>query len=128
MKEGQQGAAGIKRADFLQMYYYLRLTRTLEDRITALYRQGRIVGGVYTSNGMEAISVAYASVLERDDIIAPFHRDMGAFLVRGITPGEVIAQYLGKRGGPTKGNVCPVAGDCAGSDTMPLEGSHVRQH
>ena len=103
MKEGQQGADGIKRADFLQMYYYLRLTRTLEDRITALYRQGRIVGGVYTSNGMEAISVGYASALERDDVIAPFHRDMGAFLVRGITPGEVIAQYLGKRGGPTKG-------------------------
>jgi pyruvate dehydrogenase E1 component alpha subunit len=93
----------IKRADFLQMYYYLRLTRTLEDRITALYRQGRIVGGVYTSHGMEAISVGYASALERDDIIAPFHRDMGAFLIRGITPGEVIAQYLGKRTGPTKG-------------------------
>ena len=93
----------IKRADLLQMYYYLRLTRTLEDRITALYRQGRIVGGVYTSNGMEAIAVGYASALERDDIIAPFHRDMGAFLIRGITPGEVIAQYLGKRTGPTKG-------------------------
>lgn len=96
-------AAGIKPADLLQLYYYLRLTRTLEDRITALYRQGRIVGGVYTSNGMEAIAVGYASALERDDIIAPYHRDMGAFLVRGITPGEVIAQYLGKRGGPTKG-------------------------
>lgn len=93
----------IKRPDLLQMYYYLRLTRTLEDRITALYRQGRIVGGVYTSNGMEAIAVGYASALEREDIIAPFHRDMGAFLVRGITPGEVIAQYLGKRTGPTKG-------------------------
>ena len=93
----------IKRADLLQMYYYLRLTRTLEDRITALYRQGRIVGGVYTSNGMEAIAVGYASALERDDIIAPFHRDMGAYLIRGITPGEVIAQYLGKRTGPTKG-------------------------
>ncbi len=70
----------VKRADLLQMYYYLRLTRTLEDRITALYRQGRIVGGVYTGNGMEAIAVGYASALERDDIIAPFHRDMGAFL------------------------------------------------
>src|SRR2546426_584861 len=93
----------VKRADLLQMYYYLRLTRTLEDRITALYRQGQIVGGVYTGNGMEAISVGYASALERDDIIAPFHRDMGALLVRGITPGEVVAQYLGKRTGPTKG-------------------------
>jgi TPP-dependent pyruvate/acetoin dehydrogenase alpha subunit len=92
-----------KRADLLQLYYYLRLTRTLEERITALYRQGRIVGGVYTSHGMEAIAVGYASAMERDDVIAPFHRDMGAFLVRGFTPGEVIAQYLGKRTGPTKG-------------------------
>ena len=96
-------AKEIKRADLLQMYYYLRLTRTVEDRVTALYRQGRIVGGCYTSHGMEAIAVGYASALERDDIIAPFHRDMGAFLIRGITPGEVLAQYLGKRTGPTKG-------------------------
>lgn len=96
-------AKEIKRDDLLQMYYYLQLTRALEDRITALYRQGRIVGGVYTSHGMEAIAVGYASALERDDIIAPFHRDMGAFLIRGFTPGEVLAQYLGKRTGPTKG-------------------------
>ena len=96
-------AKEIKRDDLRQMYYYLRLTRALEDRITALYRQGRIVGGVYTSHGMEAIAVGYASALERDDIIAPFHRDMGVFLIRGFTPGEVLAQYLGKRTGPTKG-------------------------
>src|SRR5918996_1121821 len=96
-------AKDITRTDLLHLYYYLQLTRTLENRITALYRQGRIVGGVYTSNGMEAIAVGYASALERDDVIAPYHRDMGAFLIRGITPGEVIAQYLGKRAGPTKG-------------------------
>jgi len=96
-------AKEIKRDDLRQMYYYLRLTRALEDRITALYRQGRIVGGVYTSHGMEAIAVGYASALERDDIIAPFHRDMGAFLIRGFTTGEILAQYLGKRTGPTKG-------------------------
>ncbi|MBX3237677.1 MAG: thiamine pyrophosphate-dependent dehydrogenase E1 component subunit alpha [Nitrospiraceae bacterium] len=98
-----EATKAIKRADLLQMYYYLRLTRSLEDRITALYRQGRIVGGVYTSHGMEAIAVGYASALERDDVIAPFHRDMGAFLIRGFSPGEIIAQYLGKRTGPTKG-------------------------
>lgn len=96
-------AKEIKRDDLFQMYDYLRLTRALEERITALYRQGRIMGGVYTSYGMEAIAVGYASALERDDIIAPFHRDMGAFLIRGFTPGEVLAQYLGKRTGPTKG-------------------------
>lgn len=96
-------AKEIKRDDLLQMYYYLRLTRVVEDRITALYRQGRIVGGVYTSHGMEAIAVGYASALERDDVIAPFHRDLGAFLIRGFTTGEILAQYLGKRTGPSKG-------------------------
>lgn len=96
-------AKEIKRDDLLRMYHYLRLTRSLEDRITALYRQGRIVGGVYTSHGMEAIAVGYASALERDDVIAPFHRDMGAFLIRGFTTGEILAQYLGKRTGPSKG-------------------------
>jgi pyruvate dehydrogenase E1 component alpha subunit len=93
----------ISKPEFLQLHYYLLLTRALEDRVTALYRQGRIVGGVYTSHGMEAISVGYAYALQTDDIIAPYHRDMGAYLVRGITPGEVVAQYLGKRTGPTKG-------------------------
>lgn len=102
-KTGKEAAGAIKRAELLQMCYHLRLTRALEDRITALYRQGRIMGGVYTSTGMEAIAVGYASALERDDVIAPYHRDMGAFLIRGITPGEVIAQYLGKRDGPARG-------------------------
>ncbi len=101
--EIEQSEETVSRTDLLQMYYFLKLTRVLEDRITALYRQGRIVGGVYTSNGMEAIAVGYASALQRDDVIAPYHRDVGAFLVRGITPGEVVAQYLGKRSGPTKG-------------------------
>lgn len=96
-------AEELTRTDYLHLYYYLRLTRALETRITALYRQGRIVGGCYTSHGMEAVSVGYALPLESRDVIAPYHRDMGAFLIRGITPGEVIAQYLGKRTGPTKG-------------------------
>lgn len=101
--ELEQDEATTGRSELLQMYYYLRLTRTLEDRITALYRQGKIVGGCYTSNGMEAIGVGYASALQEDDIIAPYHRDVGAMLVRGITPGEVVAQYLGRRDGPTRG-------------------------
>ncbi|MDD5434762.1 MAG: thiamine pyrophosphate-dependent enzyme, partial [Nitrospira sp.] len=66
----------IEKRDLLQLYYYLKLTRRLEDRITALYRQGRILGGVWTSNGMEAISVGYAYALEAEDVIAPYFRDM----------------------------------------------------
>ena len=93
----------ISKNDLLQLYYYLKLTRRIEDRVTALYRQGRILGGAWTSNGMEAISVGYAYALEKEDIIAPYFRDMGAFLVRGITPERVMAQYLGKKTGITGG-------------------------
>ena len=94
----------IEKEDLLRLYYFLKLTRGLEDRITAMYRQGRILGGVWTSNGMEAISVGYACALEKNDIIAPYFRDMGAFLVKGITPRRIMAQYLGKKTGVTGGN------------------------
>jgi len=93
----------IEKEDLLRLYYFLKLTRGLEDRITAMYRQGRILGGVWTSNGMEAISVGYACALEKNDIIAPYFRDMGAFLVKGITPRRIMAQYLGKKTGVTGG-------------------------
>jgi len=94
---------GLAREQHLQLYYYLRLTRTLEDRLGILYRQGRILGGVYLSTGQEAVSVGAASVLEEGDIIVPSHRDMGAHLLRGIQPREVFAQYLGRLGGLSRG-------------------------
>lgn len=86
-----------------QLYYYLKLTRHLEERVTSLYRQGKIVGGAWTSNGTEAISVGYSYALEKDDIAAPYFRDMGVFLVRGITPRRIMAQYLAKKTGVTGG-------------------------
>lgn len=89
--------------DLLKFYYYLRLTRGLEDRVIKLYRQGRIVGGCYVGTGEEAISVGSACALGPDDVVAPSHRDLGAHLVRGITPNEYIAQYLGRKTGITRG-------------------------
>jgi pyruvate dehydrogenase E1 component alpha subunit len=94
---------GLTREQLLDLFYYLRLTRTLEERIGILYRQGKIYGGVYLSTGQEAVSVGAATVLEPGDIILPSHRDLGAHLVRGIQSREVLAQYLGRIGGPTRG-------------------------
>lgn len=93
----------IKREDLLQLYYYLKLTRRLEDRATSLYHQGKILGGVWTSNGTEAVSVGYGYALEKNDIAAPYFRDMGVFLIRGITAKRIMAQYLGKKTGVTGG-------------------------
>lgn len=93
----------IKREDLLRLFYYLKLTRRLEDRVTSLYHQGKILGGAWTSNGTEAVSVGYGYALEKNDIAAPYFRDMGVFLIRGITAKRIMAQYLGKKTGVTGG-------------------------
>lgn len=90
-------------AELLKIYYYLKLTRALEQRVITLYRQGKIVGGVYISAGEEAIAVGSTSALEPNDVIAPSHRDLGANLMKGITPKEYLAQYLAKQTGLTRG-------------------------
>ena len=88
----------------LDMLHFMKLTREIEDRIERkLYRQGRIVGGVYVGRGQEAISVGTAIHMEKDDVVAPSHRDMGVFLMRGVTARRIIAQYMGRRTGLTRG-------------------------
>ncbi|MDH4037444.1 MAG: thiamine pyrophosphate-dependent dehydrogenase E1 component subunit alpha [Candidatus Krumholzibacteria bacterium] len=90
--------------DKLDMLHFMKLTREIEDRIERkLYRQGRIVGGVYVGRGQEAISVGTAIHMEKNDVVAPSHRDMGVFLMRGISARRIIAQYMGRRTGLTRG-------------------------
>lgn len=85
------------------MLYWMKLQRAVEDRIVSLYKQGEIVGGVYTGHGHEAIGVGSAIGLEEEDVIFPSHRDLGAFLIKGMSPSAVFAQYLGRVDGPTRG-------------------------
>jgi TPP-dependent pyruvate/acetoin dehydrogenase alpha subunit len=84
------------RATALRLYRLMRLTRMIEDRVRALYYERKIVGGVYTSRGMEATAVGAADALRPGDVIVPLHRDLGAMLARGLTAREVFCQYLGR--------------------------------
>jgi TPP-dependent pyruvate/acetoin dehydrogenase alpha subunit len=87
-----------------QLLYYMKMVREIEYRIErVLYRQGKIVGGVYVGRGQEAISVATGILMREDDVVAPTHRDMGIFLLRGISPRRIIAQYMGRKTGVTAG-------------------------
>lgn len=84
--------------------YYMRLMREAEDRIERkLYRQGKIVGGVYVGRGQEAIPVGAGLVAQPDDALFPSHRDMALFFLRGVHPRQVFAQYMGRVGGLTRG-------------------------
>ena len=95
--------AGLSRAQLLDLYYWMRLTRSLEERLVSLHRQGRVVGGVFRSLGQEADAVGSAYALEPGDILSPLIRNLGSMLVKGATPLEVLRQYMAKADGPTAG-------------------------
>jgi TPP-dependent pyruvate/acetoin dehydrogenase alpha subunit len=96
-------AAALPREKILDLYYYMRLTRTLEERLVALYRQTKVVGGLFRSLGQEADAVGSAYALERRDILSPLIRNLGAMLVKGATPLEILKQYMAKADSPTRG-------------------------
>jgi pyruvate dehydrogenase E1 component alpha subunit len=87
-----------------KFFYYMALMRDVEERIQEkLYRQGKVVGGVYIGRGQEAISVGVGMTTRPDDFLFPCHRDMALYFIRGIQPREVFAQYMGRVGGLTGG-------------------------
>jgi TPP-dependent pyruvate/acetoin dehydrogenase alpha subunit len=87
-----------------RMLYYLKLTREAEARIErVLYRQGKIVGGVYVGRGQEAIGVASAIQLTEGDVVLPSHRDFSSFLIRGVPLADILCNWMGRAGGPTRG-------------------------
>ena len=87
----------------LELYRWLQLTRLVEERLVNLYRQTKVVGGVFRSLGQEATAVGTAYALAPQDFISPLIRDLGAVLVKGIRPRAIFAQYMAKAWGPSEG-------------------------
>src|SRR6202790_910506 len=84
----------LSRQQHLELYYFMRLNRELEERMERLFRQNKIVGGLYSSLGQEAISVGTAYALEKKDWIAPMIRNIGALLVKGVPPRDIFTQHM----------------------------------
>jgi pyruvate dehydrogenase E1 component alpha subunit/2-oxoisovalerate dehydrogenase E1 component alpha subunit len=93
----------LKPEQMLELYRYLQMTRLVEERLVNLYRQTKVVGGVFRSLGQEATAVGSAYALQPQDFITPLIRDLGAVLVKGIRPREIFAQYMAKAWGPSGG-------------------------
>jgi pyruvate dehydrogenase E1 component alpha subunit len=79
------------------------MMRASEERALTLYKQGKVPGSFYDGRGQEAISVGAAFVLGPRDRMCILHRDLGAHLVRGVTPDRYLANYMGRAGGVTGG-------------------------
>jgi pyruvate dehydrogenase E1 component alpha subunit/2-oxoisovalerate dehydrogenase E1 component alpha subunit len=95
--------AGLTEVQRLDLYYWMRLTRSLEERLVNLYRQTRVVGGLFRSLGQEADAVGSAYALQRTDVLSPLIRNLGSMLVKGATPVEILKQYMAKADSPTRG-------------------------
>lgn len=96
---------GLTNEQLLEIDYYIRLTRTLEERLVALFRQAKVIGGLYRSLGQEGESVAAAYALDykQGDVVQPLIRNIGSILVAGAKPADIIRQYMAKGDGPTRG-------------------------
>ncbi len=87
----------------LELYYWMRLTRVFDEAMVAYWKQGKGLGGTFSQRGHEAISVGAAYALAPDDVIAPMHRDLGAYLLRGLTPERIFGNLLGRAAGVSGG-------------------------
>src|SRR5271170_6526630 len=96
-------ASTLTREQYLDLYYFMRLNRELEEQMVRLFRQNKIVGGLYSSYGQEAISVGTAYALGPGDWIAPMIRNIGALLVRGFAPRDILTQHMARYTSPTQG-------------------------
>jgi len=93
----------LSRQQCLQIYRWMLLNRKMETVLENLYKQGKVVGGVYFGLGQEACSCASAYALKPDEWLGPMIRNQGALLVRGFSPRDIMMQYMAKAGSPTRG-------------------------
>jgi TPP-dependent pyruvate/acetoin dehydrogenase alpha subunit len=93
----------LRREQCIEIYRWMLLNRRMETALENLYKQGKVVGGVYFGLGQEACSCASAYALRKDEWLGPMIRNQGALLVRGFSPADIMMQYMAKAGSPTKG-------------------------
>lgn len=98
-------ALGLDKNECLNLYYWMRMTRAVDEKITVLYKQGKAFGKhlLCTGNEATAVGAAYALNFKEHDWACMAIRDLGAFLVGGMTPEQIIAQPCGKANSLTHG-------------------------
>ena len=94
---------GLSEADVLDMYYYLRLARAVDDRMWALQRSGK-AAFVISGQGHEGAQVGAVYALNREkDWLVPFYRSVAAVLTQGMPAAEIFLIQLGKAPDPSSG-------------------------
>jgi len=93
----------LSKQQHIEIYRWMLLNRKMEQALENLYKQGKVVGGVYFGLGQEACSCASAYALKKDEWLGPLIRNQGSLLVRGFSPRDIMMQYMAKAGSPSHG-------------------------
>jgi TPP-dependent pyruvate/acetoin dehydrogenase alpha subunit len=93
----------MARETTLAAYRFMLLARVLDDKYAALYRAGKIHGGVFLGRGQEALSAAVGISLKKNDVFAPLIRDAAGRLAFGEKVLDAVRTYLGSSLGPMRG-------------------------
>src|ERR1700675_3938385 len=96
-------ASTLTHEQHLELYYFMRLNRELEEQMVRMFQQNKVAGGLYPSLEQEAIAVGTAYALGPGDWIAPMIRNIGALLVRGFKPPDILTQHMARYTSPTLG-------------------------
>jgi pyruvate dehydrogenase E1 component alpha subunit len=96
-------AAHLELEDRTCLLRAMLLMRGIEERAMSLYRQGKVPGSFYDGFGQEAVSAGPAFAMAPEDRLCILHRDLAAHLIRGVTPVRILAQYMGRDAGITRG-------------------------
>jgi TPP-dependent pyruvate/acetoin dehydrogenase alpha subunit len=95
--------ADAVREAHLASYRFMLRARLLDDKFAALYRTGKIHGGVFLGRGQEALSAAIGVTLKKTDVFAPLIRDAAGRLAFGEAIIDAVRNYLGSSLGPMRG-------------------------
>lgn len=95
--------AGLSDDRLKDLLHTMKLCRYFDERMEALYRQGRLPGAIYSGRGQEGTHVGVVAALRDDDSLFPTHRDLSAQLAKGLELPRVMAQFWGRIDGYTRG-------------------------
>jgi TPP-dependent pyruvate/acetoin dehydrogenase alpha subunit len=104
--------SGLARTDLSEerakeLYRRLYTSRLIDERGRKLFRQGRMLGNMYTAAGQEAITLVPAFLLKELDFIGPSHRELPASVGKGVPLKAIFAQILARAVSPDKGKSHP---------------------